>query len=143
MNAKQYDDRPGQSTTTQNAPNGQKNRAEKSKNPAPQTKTGRSPSSDNGQPKLLRDESAQRQIVFQLGAPAARNVSLAAEFTSWDKQPIAMSRGASGIWQTTVTLAQGRHRYKFLVDGEWQDDPNCANRVPNPFGTTDALIEVR
>ena len=142
MNAKHYDDRPGHSTTTQSALGGQKTKAGKSRNSATQAGSGQ-PSSPDGQSRPSQDETRQRKVVFQLGAPAARNVSLAADFTSWDKEPIPMSRGGGGVWQTTVTLAQGRHRYKFLVDGEWQDDPNCENRIPNPFGTTDALIEVR
>jgi hypothetical protein len=31
-------------------------------------------------------------------------------------------------------LPPGAHHYRFLVDGEWRDDPECALRTPNPFG---------
>lgn len=91
MNAKHYDDRPGHSTTTQSALGGQKTKAGKSRNSATQAGSGQ-PSSPDGQSRPSQDETRQRKVVFQLGAPAARNVSLAADFTSWDKEPIPMSR---------------------------------------------------
>ncbi len=40
-----------------------------------------------------------------------------------------------GIWKITLPVSLGTHHDRFLVDGEWQDDPQCAIRVPNPFGT--------
>ena len=53
-----------------------------------------------------------------------------------------MLKLGSGIWQTKVALPQGRHRYKFLVDGQWLEDPHCEERAPNPFGTNDGVIDV-
>jgi hypothetical protein len=41
-----------------------------------------------------------------------------------------------------VLLEAGTYRYRFLVDGEWRDDPNCKLRVPNPFGSQDAVLKV-
>jgi 1,4-alpha-glucan branching enzyme len=45
-----------------------------------------------------------------------------------------MKKGADGMWQAAVQLPPGTHRYRFLVDGEWRDDPECTLRTPNPFG---------
>jgi hypothetical protein len=39
-----------------------------------------------------------------------------------------------GVWRATVKLEPGTHHYRFLVDGEWRDDPECTLRAPNPFG---------
>ena len=41
-----------------------------------------------------------------------------------------------------MLLKPGTYRYRFLVDGEWRDDPECELRVANPFGTQDALLLV-
>lgn len=84
----------------------------------------------------------RKEVVFQVGAPSAGMVALAADFTDWDKAPIKMLRLGDGVWQTKVALPQGRHRYKFLVDGRWLEDPHSPERVPNPFGTTDGVIDV-
>jgi hypothetical protein len=28
------------------------------------------------------------------------------------------------------------------VDGQWHDDPYCARKVANPFGTQNAVVEI-
>ncbi|MBI5609843.1 MAG: hypothetical protein HY902_13305, partial [Deltaproteobacteria bacterium] len=41
------------------------------------------------------------------------------------------------------TLASGVYQYKFLVDGKWQTDTNNPNQVPDGYGGTNAVIEVK
>ncbi len=31
---------------------------------------------------------------------------------------------------------------RFLVDNEWRDDPECTLRVPNPYGSENAVRKV-
>ena len=38
-------------------------------------------------------------------------------------------------------LAPKRHEYRFIVDGEWQDDPHAAIQVPNEFGSSNCVLE--
>jgi 1,4-alpha-glucan branching enzyme len=80
--------------------------------------------------------------TFSLKAPGATSVMLVGDFTHWQKNPISLHREPDGIWRVTLPLKPGEHRYKFLVDGEWRDDPECASRVPNPFGSQDAVLKV-
>jgi len=40
-----------------------------------------------------------------------------------------------------VPLAPGKHSYRFIVDGEWRDDPECKLRIPNPYGSEDMIRE--
>ena len=77
--------------------------------------------------------------TFSITAPAAKNVLLAGDFTKWQQQPIEMTKGADGTWRTSVRLTPGAHPYRFLVDGQWQDDPKCPLHAPNPFGGQDAV----
>ena len=72
--------------------------------------------------------------TFSLLAPDASSVQLAGEFTQWQERPISLQKDADGIWRATVKLPPGEHHYRFLVDGEWRDDPECTLRAPNPFG---------
>jgi 1,4-alpha-glucan branching enzyme len=102
----------------------------------------RKSSSLNGAESRRRPGEKRKEVVFQVGAPSAATVALAADFTDWDRAPIRMLKLGDGIWQAKVALPQGRHRYKFLVDGQWLEDPHCPERVPNPFGTTDGVIYV-
>jgi 1,4-alpha-glucan branching enzyme len=83
-----------------------------------------------------------RTQTFSFTAPTARSVQLAGDFTHWQQQPINMQKGADGVWRATVELPPGAHPYRFLVDGQWQDDPECALHVPNPYGSQDAVRQV-
>ena len=83
-----------------------------------------------------------RKIVFKYRAPEARNVRLAGSFTRWEAQAVTMKRGRDGTWKADVTLPAGRHEYRFLVDGAWQNDPACGACAPNPFGSANCVIEI-
>jgi len=91
-------------------------------------------------PSALR-QGSQAQL-FSCIAPAAKSVQLVGDFTQWQQAPISMERQADGTWQTRVELSPGWHPYRFLVDGQWQDDPKCDLHVPNPFGSEDAVRQV-
>jgi 1,4-alpha-glucan branching enzyme len=79
---------------------------------------------------------------FSFRAPEAISVQLVGDFTQWQEQPISLKKEANGIWRTSVELPPGTHHYRFLVDGEWRDDPECTLRVPNAFGTQDMTRKV-
>jgi 1,4-alpha-glucan branching enzyme len=80
--------------------------------------------------------------MFRLEAPMAQTVKLVADFTGWEKNPLDLRLGEKGVWQITVALPPGRYAYRFLVDGEWHDDPQCDRCEANAFGTANAVVEV-
>jgi 1,4-alpha-glucan branching enzyme len=86
--------------------------------------------------------NVRRKQRFVFTAPDASNVQLVGDFTHWTKQPINLRRSTNGVWETTVDLSKGIHLYRFLVDGEWQDDPECVLRLANPYGTHDSVTHV-
>jgi hypothetical protein len=107
--------------------------------------TTRSSSSKNDgtrQP-ASQSKSDLKRTEFYLEAPLAESVKLAADFTAWEKFPLDMIKTESGAWFTVVPLSPGRYSYRFIVDGKWQDDPRPNQRVPNPFGTVNAVVEVK
>ena len=83
-----------------------------------------------------------RKQTFRFKAPAATTVSLAGDFTDWQKRAIPMQKGKDGIWLVTVELMPGKHNYRFIVDGEWRDDPDCSLRVPNPYGSQNMVVKI-
>jgi len=60
---------------------------------------------------------------FSIAAPAARQVFLAGEMTDWDAGKVAMQRDRNGTWHTALDLEPGQWLYKFVVDGQWVQDP--------------------
>ncbi len=87
-------------------------------------------------------EGQRGVALFRLDAPAALSVKLAADFTTWDRRPVDLVREVEGPWRLTVELPPGRYAYRFLVDGEWADDPQCRDREPNPYGSANSIIVV-
>ena len=76
-------------------------------------------------------------------APTAENVLLVGDFTEWEQIPISLKRLKNGTWKATVPLDPGEHEYRFLVDGQWRDDAECAILKPNTFGAANCVREVR
>jgi 1,4-alpha-glucan branching enzyme len=88
------------------------------------------------------EASSKSPQKFAFRAPAATSVQLVGDFTHWKNRAISMRKDASGVWTTSVDLAPGTYHYRFLVDGEWRDDPECTLRVPNPYGSQNAVCKV-
>jgi 1,4-alpha-glucan branching enzyme len=88
------------------------------------------------------DAKSKKAQMFSFTAPTAMSVQLVGDFTHWKDQPINMKKGADGVWRTTVDLRPGTHHYRFLVDGDWRDDPECTVNVPNPYGSQDSVRQV-
>ena len=91
---------------------------------------------------IKSDTRTRSRQTFSFTAPAAMSVQLVGEFTQWQARPIQMQKSPEGVWRTTVALEPGTHHYRFLVDGQWRDDPECTLRVPNPFGTQNSVRRV-
>ena len=90
---------------------------------------------------VTTDESESVQ-EFICRAPEANSVQLVGDFTHRQRQPIQLVKQASGVWKTSVALAEGSYHYRFLVDGAWCDDPQCTLRIPNIFGSHNMVREV-
>ena len=84
-----------------------------------------------------------RKQTFTFSAPGAASVQLMGDFTQWQNRPIGMKKGAKGVWRTEVELVPGTYHYRFFVDGEWCNDPECTLRVPNPYGGENMIRQVR
>lgn len=82
-------------------------------------------------------------VAFKLYAPEAVDVQVAGDFTGWDASPLPLERNGGGLWQTQVMLSPARYEYRFLVDGQWQNDPACPDCAPNAFGTANNFIELK
>ena len=88
--------------------------------------------------KILR----QNPTPFAFPAPAARQVSLAGDFNNWDPKALPMRKGADGVWYVSVVLKPGRHEYRFIADGVWQDDPAAQQRTDNTMGSENCVKTV-
>lgn len=91
---------------------------------------------------MAQKKGTSRAQTFSFQAAEALSVQLVGDFTHWQREPINLKRDPDGIWQTTIRLKPGKHNYRFLLNGQWQDDPACTIRVANPFGRENMVREV-
>ena len=81
-----------------------------------------------------------KRVNFTMVAPEARNIFLAGNFNNWDMNSHPLKKGAKGIWKASASLMPGVYEYRFLVDGEWQNDPNCTVCVPDSYGSENCVL---
>lgn len=84
-----------------------------------------------------------RPTQFVLVAPRAASVTVVGDFNDWSLSatPLARAEG-DGVWWVTVSLAPGRYRYSFVVDGTvWREDPE-APAVAEEFGRPTSVVTV-
>ena len=91
------------------------------------------PSTKSVQTDAGKPAAVNRQ-QFHFTAPNALSVLLAGSFTQWQQQAIPMQKRPDGVWVVEVELPPGTHHYRFIVDGEWHNDPDCTLRVSNSCG---------
>ncbi len=92
--------------------------------------------------KPSKKEATKKRITFKIEAPEANEVSLMGDFNDWDAKTHTMKRDKKGIWNKIVMLTPGKYEYKFLVDGQWKNDPENEQTVPNRFGTHNNVLKV-
>ncbi len=91
---------------------------------------------------MAKQHIEKKAQTFSITAPEATSVMLVGSFTHWQKEPIRLKKESAGVWRVTLELPPGTHHYRFIVDGQWCDDPECTLRVANPYGTQDSVRQV-
>lgn len=85
-------------------------------------------------------QSQRPSKEFILHAPTAQRVVVVGSFNNWDPAKTPLRRLKSGDWKARVPLPPGRHEYRFVVDGEWMNDPQAPESIPNPYGGTNSVV---
>ncbi|MHB8109668.1 MAG: isoamylase early set domain-containing protein [Syntrophorhabdaceae bacterium] len=88
----------------------------------------------------MADNETKKRILFKLNNPDASAVYIAGSFNSWDPSVRPLKKDGKGIWKTTITLPQGAHQYRFIVDGEWIEDPASPHKEMNEFGSFNSIV---
>ena len=82
-------------------------------------------------------------ISLQLPSKEASSVFVVGDFNNWAATDNYRLKNDEGIWKCQLRLKPGLYKYRFIVDGKWQEDPSNPNAQVNPFGERDSLMEVK
>ncbi len=113
-------------------------RPAKGKKPARKTPAAKPAKKSAPAPK----QPGKKRVTITLQAPQAQAVQVTGTFCNWQLDSHPLKKDRQGTWKTTLSLPPGHYEYRFLVDGHWQDDPNCQHRVPNSFGSHNCLLQI-
>jgi len=88
--------------------------------------------------------SSSKLATFKLFSPKAKKVSIAGSFNNWDTRGLMARKDMKGNWTAKMSLKPGRYEYKFFVDGNWVNDPNCSGGcVFNSFGSQNCVLDLK
>ena len=90
----------------------------------------------------IKGKAGKRRTTFILEVLGVNNISLMGDFNNWNEKMHPMKKDHNEIWKKTVFLNPGRYEYRFLVDGQWQNDPRNKQLCQNCFGTHNNFLIV-
>jgi 1,4-alpha-glucan branching enzyme len=82
------------------------------------------------------------RVRFALAQPGVESVYLAGTFNEWHPTATPMRNGVGEFWSVELELPAGVYEYRFLVNGDWVDDPQAAETAENPFGGRNAILRI-
>ncbi|MFO0688708.1 MAG: AAA family ATPase [Myxococcota bacterium] len=90
---------------------------------------------------------APREVVVRFKDAAAGDVRIAGDFNGWvpDRgvRSLIASEGQTRVWTKVLTLEPGTYQYRYVVDGEWREDPTNPQSAPGPTGQPNSILHVR
>lgn len=84
--------------------------------------------------------SVKQTTRFTRHSPKA--VFLAGQFNDWSPIATPMRRDGEDRWIADVALSPGRYEYKFVVDGQWEQDTSNPASAPDGFDGLNSVITV-
>lgn len=93
------------------------------------------------------EDSRSRQVIVRYRDAAARDVRIAGDFNGWVPDRGVLSHidsdGGARTWTKILALEPGTYEYRYVVDGEWQPDPENPDAVLGPGGARHSVLVVR
>ncbi len=90
----------------------------------------------------MTEKIARKRVNFTFRAPEAGAVFVAGTFNGWNNKANPLKKNREGLWSATLYLFSGHYEYRFIVDGQWENDPACSRRRLNRFGEYDCILTV-
>ena len=87
-------------------------------------------------------KNKRKKASFSIEAPVAKEVILLGDFNQWDPKVHPMENDGNGVWAKSIMISPGKYEYKFLIDGQWKEDPGNEQTCPNRFGTMNSILNL-
>jgi len=84
----------------------------------------------------------RKKVTFSINSTGAKEVILMGDFNNWNPKKHLMKQDGNGVWNKAVILPPGSYEYKFLVDGQWKEDPRNDQTRLNCFGSYNNILNL-
>ncbi|RZB37766.1 MAG: hypothetical protein SRB2_00868 [Desulfobacteraceae bacterium Eth-SRB2] len=84
----------------------------------------------------------RKKVTFSVNSTGAKEVILMGDFNNWNPKKHLMKQDGNGVWNKAVILPPGSYEYKFLVDGQWKEDPQNDQARLNCFGSYNNILNL-
>ncbi|MEW5693826.1 MAG: glycogen-binding domain-containing protein [Candidatus Hydrogenedentota bacterium] len=81
-------------------------------------------------------------LTLQYNNPQAKKVYVAGDWNNWSPDADLMTKNSQGLWEIDLDLMPGEYQYKFVVDGEWKQDPSNPLSADDGFGGKNSVLKV-
>lgn len=86
--------------------------------------------------------STKKRVTFRYHSPDANAVFVAGTFNDWNPASRPLKKSKDGVWSAMINLDSGFYEYRFVVDGNWVDDPQGQERRSNEHGSENCVLRV-
>ena len=88
--------------------------------------------------------SKLREVTVRFRDPSAGDVRIAGDFNGWipDKgvRSVIESKEHTRVWTKVLHLPPGTYQYRYVVDGEWRQDPANPESLPSASGRQNSIL---
>jgi 1,4-alpha-glucan branching enzyme len=84
----------------------------------------------------------EQEINLTYFDPEAREVTVVGNFNTWRPEATPLVSAGDGNWVVRLMLRSGQYEYRFVVDGQWIEDPQAAQHAANPHGGFNSVFTV-
>ncbi len=86
----------------------------------------------------------EKAVRFEIHAPRDSKVYIAGTFNNWNPTSHPLEyRPDICAFRAYLLLKEGTYEYKFVVDGVWQEDKKCPDRVTDQNGNVNSVIRIQ
>ena len=90
---------------------------------------------------MIQVSPRTKKVSFSLPGIEAREVYVVGDFNKWNRTKHRMKKQKEN-WKVSVKLPAGEYKFKYLVDGNWLNDPAAHKYEGNPYGSEDSVVVV-
>ena len=88
-----------------------------------------------------------REVIVHFRDQVADDVRIAGDFNGWvpDKgvRSLIEAQGTGRVWTKILQLPPGTYQYRYVVDGEWREDPENPEVTTSSVGGRNSVLVVR